>query len=972
MILSYVHFFSVILNLYLGCFILLKDPRRRLHQACSACHFTFALWSFGKIVTHNPFSPPGSVFLFDSISSLGWITFPIPWLVFVLVFTGLDRKIKSRSGLYLLLYSVAAVFIYKQFTGFLAARYLKQYYGWSTVWPDNVWLRLYYLYYILVMTTGLALLFWFSRTTGEKDKKKEAEIIFGFTLTVLVVGTVTDVLLPELGIYAVPDMADLFAGVFWAALLAYVTAKYEFLNVTPAMAGENIIRTMADALILIDGNGRIARLNPAALAMLGYRQEEIEQGLMAELLSDPASLRFLTEKIGRGEEFRDRDLFFKRKNGTIAPISCSISFLPDRSGNKIKGVVCIVRDLTERNKAEEEIKNLAKFLSESSSPMLRLTRDGTVIYANPPSLIILNRLGVKLGEPAPPEWREIIRKTFETGFREELEVIHGDLVFSFEVVPVPETDYANFYGYDVTERKKAEENLAREREHLAITLRSIADGVVTTDTEGKIILFNQAAEEITGWTQAEAIGKSFEKTFFLFNDETRLPCDNSIEKIIREGHAAGCAGGTLLLTRDGWEKSISAVGAPIRDRDRKVIGVVVVFRDITERRKMEKDLLRMQNIESLGTLAGGIAHDFNNILTVIMGNSSVGRMHLEDREELSRDLQEIERACRQARDLTRQLLTFSKGGDPVKETMVLSALLREAINLVVSGSGIHVNLELPDGLWPLEADRVQIIQAFNNLLINARQAMADVGTITLRGENVVVKEDSGLPVAGGRYVKIAVLDQGCGIPEEDQARIFTPFFTTKKEGNGLGLSIAYSIVKKHGGHISFESGSNRGTTFYIHLPASDKSVPAAPPAAGKPSRTGEPESEPRTRVLVMDDEEAIRRLLGRMLGNIGYEVECTQDGSEAVEAYGRAKQEGRPFAAVILDVVVPGGMGGRETIGELKAMDNNVRAIVSSGYSRDPVIADYRDYGFQGVVLKPYDVKELSEVLIKVISRSRR
>jgi CheY-like chemotaxis protein len=314
-----------------------------------------------------------------------------------------------------------------------------------------------------------------------------------------------------------------------------------------------------------------------------------------------------------------------------------------------------------------------------------------------------------------------------------------------------------------------------------------------------------------------------------------------------------------------------------------------------------------------------------------------------------------------ARDLTQQLLTFSKGGAPIKKTASIDELLKDTTVFTLSGSNVKCKFSIPEDLWSVEIDEGQISQVINNLIINADQAMPEGGTISISAENVIIGAEDVLPLKEGRYLKIKIQDQGIGIPEEYLQKIFDPYFTTKQKGSGLGLTIAYSIIKNHKGYIAVKSKLGVGSKFSIYLPALEKQIPKKKEAEIRPI-TG------KGKIMVMDDEEIIRTSLGEILTFLGYEPEFARNGEEALATYKKAIDSGQSFDAVILDLTIRGGMGGKETIKKLIEIDPKVKAIVSSGYSTDPVMADFKNYGFRGVVAKPYDIKELSKELDDVIN----
>ena len=377
-------------------------------------------------------------------------------------------------------------------------------------------------------------------------------------------------------------------------------------------------------------------------------------------------------------------------------------------------------------------------------------------------------------------------------------------------------------------------------------------------------------------------------------------------------------------------------------------------RYVTDSKRAEAERLRAQKLESLGVLAGGIAHDFNNILTAVLGNLSAAR-HAEPDDDVPEILRDAEKAALSARSLTHQLLTFSRGGAPIRKVVSLEEALREAARFALRGAKARAELSIAEDLWPASADEGQIRQVVHNLVLNADQAMPAGGVVAVRADNLEIAGGEGVPLRPGRYVRVAVADTGVGLSREHLDRIFDPYFTTKQHGSGLGLTTSYAIVKKHDGHLAVESEPGRGTTFTVYLPASQER--AAPPDAQAALAPG------KGRVLVMDDDEAVRRAAGRMLARLGYEVELAKDGDEALRAYAAASGLGRRFDAVIMDLTVPGAMGGKEAMRHLAALDPEARGIVSSGYSTDPVMADFRAHGFCCVLTKPYDVEDLSRAL---------
>ncbi|HNP60959.1 MAG TPA: ATP-binding protein [Nitrospirales bacterium] len=407
-------------------------------------------------------------------------------------------------------------------------------------------------------------------------------------------------------------------------------------------------------------------------------------------------------------------------------------------------------------------------------------------------------------------------------------------------------------------------------------------------------------------------------------------------------------------------------GSLLLDKHNRPIGITGVTRDVTERKKTEEEkqrleaqLLRSQKLESVGNLAGGIAHDFNNFLTTILGNITLTKQILPSSKQPQAYLERAERAALHAKHLTHQLLTFSKGGDPIKQTVDLHELIKESSDLALSGSSLLCQTWADPNLWTIEADPGQINQVLQNLLMNAIHAMPQGGSITIRAENLQLSDPdirSPLPLLTGPYVKVTITDEGIGIAEDHLPKIFEPYFTTKSAGQGLGLASTYAIMKKHAGHVAVESQVGRGTTFTLYFPASPRATPSPKPL-NLDIRQGQ------GKILVMDDEESIRMMAGEMLSHCGYEVKMAKDGEEALALYQQAMDSHTPFLLVILDLTVPGKLGGMGTLARLRQLDPQVKALVSSGYSNDPIMANYASHGFVGVITKPYSLIELSNMV---------
>jgi PAS domain S-box-containing protein len=515
---------------------------------------------------------------------------------------------------------------------------------------------------------------------------------------------------------------------------------------------------------------------------------------------------------------------------------------------------------------------------------------------------------------------------------------------------------------NITPRKAAEEALAAEKERLSVTLRSIGDGVITTDTEGRIILMNAVAENLTGWGQQESQGRPLAEVFHIVNARTLTTCENPVDRVLASGQIIELANHTVLVARGGNERRIADSGAPIRDGEGNIIGVVLVFRDVTEKHRMEEELLKVKKLESVGVLAGGIAHDFNNILTAILGNINIALLDDTLKYGTRTLLTEAEKASIRAKDLTRQLLTFSKGGEPVKETASIAEIIHDSAEFVLHGGNVACQYSIPGDLWLVDIDRGQISQVIQNIIINAKHAMPGGGYIRVSCENVSAQSIPDITLSGkGRYIKINISDSGTGIPDNILDKIFDPYFTTKHEGSGLGLAITHCIISKHNGHISVHSQQGKGTTFTIYLPVSGM----------KQEKKNREEimtvKADKAKIMVMDDDEMVRKVAQAMLSMLDHEVVLARNGAEALSLYRKHQDSGEPIDLVIMDLTIPGGMGGKEAVKEIHAINPAAKVIVSSGYSNDPVMAYYKEYGFAAAIVKPFRIQDVLGIINQLL-----
>lgn len=516
---------------------------------------------------------------------------------------------------------------------------------------------------------------------------------------------------------------------------------------------------------------------------------------------------------------------------------------------------------------------------------------------------------------------------------------------------------------DVTERKHSEEALRQSEQFIRGILDTVDEGFIVVDRNYRILTANKAYCSQVGGCSENIIGSYC----YEISHKTSRPCfEEGEECATRQAFETGRPHTALHRHKDanGNMLYVETKAFPIKDACGTVTSVIETINNITEKYLLEEERLKTQKLESIGTLAGGIAHDFNNLLQGVFGYISMAKMTLDQKEKSLAMLDQAEEALHMSVNLTTQLLTFSKGGKPVKKLIRLEPTIENAVKFALSGSPTDYRLSMAPDLWAVEADAGQLAQVIQNIVLNANEAMAERGTVHVSVKNVDIKAKANLRLPeGGQFVRIEIEDTGTGIPKQNMAKIFDPYFTTKQKGSGLGLATSYSIIKNHGGLIEVRSEPNSGTTFTIYLPASGTAaLETVTPAVSAAVSTK------KLRILLMDDEDLIRNVVKELIMALGHEMEGAEEGKSAIELFNTASKTGRPFDLVILDLTVKGGMGGEETIANIRNIDPDVKAVVSSGYADSPIVADYRAYGFSAVLNKPYRLDALKNCLDQFIS----
>ncbi|MFC1718486.1 PAS domain S-box protein [Candidatus Poribacteria bacterium] len=695
----------------------------------------------------------------------------------------------------------------------------------------------------------------------------------------------------------------------------------------------DLVELAPDGIMTMNNLGMITSINRAFTVLTGFEEDEIVGKHFTKIgtmrgIPVTRYARMLSDII-RGKRSGPMEFSFVRKDGTVGIGEAHISPLVE-DGKHI-GIQGILRDITERKREAEALRES----EEKYRQLFSTVSDAIMVFdAVTYQFIDVNRSCESLYGYSKKEFLDLKVTDISTEVEDTEGTIDKILEGKLDRIPVRyhrkkdgtvfpvEISAGSFIlggrralcgiVRDITERKQAEELLRRSEGRFRELTDLLPQTVFETDVNGNLTFVNRHGFDSTGYTQEDFDREMSALQLLISKDRDRA--GENVRRILSGEKPGGVE--YTALKKDGSTYPI-IVYASLTSHDSIPVGLRGIVVDITERKKMEEELLKMEKLESIGVLAGGIAHDLNNLLTGVVGNISLARMYA-DPSERDRRLAEADKASMRIKDLTQQLLTFSKGGAPIVETASIAELLRDSAKFVLRGSNVRCEFSIPDDLWSVEIDKGQMNQVINNIVINANQAMASGGTVEVGVENMTIEAEDGLPLRDGKYVKISIEDHGIGIPEADLPKIFDPFYTTKQEGNGLGLATSYSIVDKHNGYITAESELGVGTTFHIYIPASPGQILAEEQKIEDVPTTGE------GRVLVMDDEEQIRDLAAGMLNSLEYEVATAEDGAKAIELYKNAESSGVPFDAVILDLTVPGGMGGSAAIQELRIGDQTI------------------------------------------------
>ncbi len=725
---------------------------------------------------------------------------------------------------------------------------------------------------------------------------------------------------------------------------------------------------------MVDLRGRFLRVNRRLCEMTGYSVKELLSRTFSDI-THPDDIQIgmdYLKKMVDGEldyaSFRKRYL---HKDGHVVHLNISPSIIRGEDGSP-RHFVALFQDITERTRVENALReseeHFREFVMAQADPLQVLDTAGTILICNDASAeshgsSVAELIGENAFDGMPAavaaERRVLLDRVISTKQAIMIEEeVRGKL---YETMLSPITNQSGevvkiaIFPHDITRRKRAEEELRESETYNRNILDTVDEGFIVVDRDYRILTANRCYCEQVSLPSNEVLGKHcYEVSHRLERPCYELGEDCAVQKVFATGKPHSAV--HKHPGKEGQVLYVETKAFPVTDRSGQVTSAIETVNNITEKHLLQEERLKTQKLKSIGTLAGGIAHDFNNLLQGVFGHISMARMSIDQKDKSLVMLEQAEKALHRTVSLTNQLLTFSKGGKPVKKPFPILPVVEDAVRFALSGSSSEYEV-LPQGdLWLVDGDADQIGQVIQNITLNADQSMPQGGKISFRVRNIAADSEMPAVLKNGEYVMISIQDNGHGISEEFRERIFDPYFTTKERGSGLGLATSYSIVRNHDGIIVVESQLGKGATFRIYLPAVLEKIQEQKPASA-------PTDVRSAKVLIMDDEEIVRVVTGNLMRALGHECESAEEGESAVAIFKAARDGGRPFDLVLLDLTIRGGMGGAEAIRELLTIDPEVKAIVMSGYSNEDTLSEYQNWGFKMFLKKPFRIEELQRAV---------
>ncbi len=626
----------------------------------------------------------------------------------------------------------------------------------------------------------------------------------------------------------------------------------------------------------------------------------------------------------------------------------SIAFFSNTNSINLYGI-----DISERKEIERKIKGLSKFPSENPHPILRINYQCELIYYNKGAEVFLKK-NFHAGYELSKEIENVVKESIAHQKPMNHEFLIDSKVFLLNIIPIPNQKYVNVYGTDITKQKHIEINLIKQRKRLSTTINAIGDGVISTDSDAIITIINPTAQRLTGFKEHEAIGKPITDIFNIYTELNNTLVENPVLTAIRTKFEVTISNPVILKDRYNQDYFIKTNCNPILSEG-ELLGIVLIFKNITNTLILEREIIKSQKLESIGILAGGIAHDFNNILTSILGNITLARLMIESNSEVTELLEEGEEGIQKAKGITNQLLTFTKGNAPIRKSVDLAKIIEQSMKFTLRGSNVTYALNTPKKISRVDVDTNQMSQVIQNLTLNSMQAMPNGGNIDVTIEKTKVKSNSVIPLKRGIYYKITFSDEGVGIPESMLSKVFDPYFTTKKKGNGLGLTMSYSIMLHHEGFMTIDSKENEGTDVRLYLPAKYSHD------VQENLETSEC-SDARYKILIVEDDFGIINIYKRFFKKIGFSFKIYQDGEIALLDYKSTFESKKPYDLVITDLTMPGFIGGEALITKLREFDNKAKVVIVSGYF-DSLLRIIEKIPNIKYLQKPFTLQELQNII---------
>lgn len=949
--------FSIIINFFLIGHLFALDLKNKVLFSYLLLIISMIIWEIGDLLL---WTINDNTFLFKIVIRV----LIISWFLICFMFFNFIYKLINKNNdifyyIYFVMFCILTIAIIIN-PYLIIEEFIKVSWGRLSI-PNFLYFPLIFSFILFPMCYSFTILISYYFYIDNRVKKKNFLFLITIFSIILLLTISNNIIISAIfKIDKIPALASAYSVIFSLFTFIGIT-KYNILSLNIRDLSYDLFSYMTDIVIITDSIGNIIRLNNNA------------ETFIKKLFTD--EIKTIYQLFPKTYSFSS--LYFEENFELTLKDTKQYLQVTQKKLHKsgiFSGNMLIIKNITSQKETElkliESEKIYQLFAENTTDIIFIISKSFEIIYANP--IAYKNILPENKNNLL---FTDLFNNTDKNNIINKLEKIRKNKSKSVEIKSKLYVNNKNSIfvkitcnyfinsdnktGYIIIIRndneRQALNEIIEKNTKFGDSIMKVKNGVISIDNDGCIVMINEEAEKTTEWSSKEAIGKNLFEVFSIYYEQNneRL-IQNSVDLFIQNKNK-DIGNKSILISKNGKEIPIIHSISPIQDKSGTSIGMVINFKDMTEQKKVEEDMLRMERLESLGMLAGGIAHDFNNLLTAIQGNIDLAQI-ISNSPDISEYLSEANKATKRARDLTEQFITFAKGGNPIKTKGSIAEILKEVSTFLLTGSNIELEIEIPDNLYPVEFDAPQISRVLQNLFNNAIESTETGGRIIIEANNISVNQNYELPVPFGNYILISITDFGKGISDEIKNRVFDPYFTTKPGKQGLGLSSVYSIIKKHGGYITLKSQIDQGTTFYIYLPAQSDHTTSF-------NNEGEKKMKREIKkIFIMDDEEQLSLVAKEMLNYLGYKSDYATNGNDTLVAIQNAIENNDPYDLVILDLTIPGGPGGKEINNKIKEIDSNIISIVASGYTDDKVIENYKDFKFDGVLNKPYDMGSLKEL----------